>query len=154
MNCTTFQELAFDYLSDDLSADQTESVRAHTIACSSCAATLRSIEENERILTRARVPAAPDRIWDGIQKAILPMSLRAPARPRRFGWVAAAAAILVLVGALLVSLPQSTAGPELEVVDVRGRASETLGGLIPGYEEPGSGTRVAGSILVPGDGGR
>ena len=101
---------------------------------------------------RARVPSAPDTLWPRIEASLWRRSV--PARPRSFGWIAAAAAVLVLVGALVVTLPQSTAGPELEVVDVRGQASETLGGLIPGFEEPQSGTRTAGSILVPGDGGR
>lgn len=154
MDCATFRELAFDYLARDLPRGHADVFEAHFVSCASCAATLRAVEAHEELLSRAGVPAAPDDIWPRIEAVV--STSRPAVRPQRagMGWLAAAAALLLIVCGVLASIPQSTVGPELEVVEVRGEASETLSGFIPGYEEPGAGARVAGTFLAPGGSGK
>ena len=148
MDCTRFGELAFDYLENRLSSLETGDLQAHMGACGKCVATMRAIEENERILTDARVPSAPDTLWPRIQAA-LPPALPVRRRSRAGGLVAAAAIVLVFFG-VVVGLQPATQELDLEVVEVKGEVSQSLSGLIPGFEEPSGGARVAGTLLGPG----
>ena len=147
MNCERFHELAFDYREGRLGDEKAETIKAHMFSCSACAITFRSIENNERILRSAKTPAAPERVGARMEALLRPHPV--PAQTNGFSFVAAAAAILLIIGGLIWAVPGTE--PEIVIVDVKGRASEALGGLIPGYEEPNGGTRLAGTLLEPGN---
>ena len=148
--CREFQGQVFDHLEGALSGAALTGFEAHRSSCAACAAALEGIEANERVLRRAVTPGTPDTIWPRIQAEIT--GRRVTVRPRNRGWIAAAAAVMIAVLGILLSRPG--AGPELEIVEVRGSALNTLGGFIPGFEEPNSGTRVVGVLFTPGERGK
>lgn len=128
MTCAEFREAVFDYLEGGL-RDRAV-FQEHFAACAACASLLRGIEENERILAQARVPAAPADLWPEIARAIsAARPRRAPAR-RWAAW-AAAAAVVVFVLSLFFS-----AQPSLDVViEEVPPSSSALRAFVPSYEE-------------------
>ncbi|MHC4607175.1 MAG: anti-sigma factor family protein [Planctomycetota bacterium] len=144
MDCSGAHERMLDHVAGRLPGDRAGELEEHVHGCPACAEILRGIEANERVLFRAKAPSAPDTIWPRIEAAV--ERRRTPAAPRKLGWLVAAAAVLLVAAAVVLSLPDAPAGPELEIVEVRGEASGVLGGLIPGFEEPNEGTRLAGAM--------
>lgn len=142
MNCGQFQETVFDRIDGSLSSREIREGEDHLASCPSCRELLETIRHQERILTSAEVPPVPPGLWHRVEAGISP-SRRNPAK---WGWAAAAAAVLV-AGLLFL---RSGSAPEWEVVKITNGASETIAGFIPGFEEPETDHRLAGALIPPG----
>ena len=122
MTCETFRDRLFDFLEGASSED----FDAHRAACPRCADLLRGIRRTEALLRSARVPSAPPEIWERVATAV--------ARPRRrfsFAPVAAAAALLLGIGALFGGRP---APPPALKVEFRVATDPALAAFVPRYE--------------------
>jgi AcrR family transcriptional regulator len=145
MSCPEFGDRVFDYLEGSLR--DPAAFRAHLASCASCAESLRGIEENERLLAAARVPAAPADLWPRIAAAIS-RGRPVPLRPPRLAWSAAAAAAALLVAALLFSAGPAAAPPiDLVVREAAPEAGRTLGALVPRYEDVDAATVMAETLF-------
>lgn len=137
MNCSEFRERIFD------------DPRPAGHVCDACADWLRVIERQERVLSAARAPSAPDDLWSRIEGQVRPaIGFRAP----RIGWFAAAAAILVaVVGFALLSGPP---GPvktlEVTVVEAPKDTADALRTVVPTYDDVDTGTAMADAFRPEG----
>ena len=104
MTCERVDELLADWLEGTLDAPAAEAVRLHLGGCARCGAMLASLDQRE--MHAAALPMLePSRdLWTGIEERIVTPVVALAARPsspvvtrRRFGWVAQAAAAVVLV---------------------------------------------------------
>jgi hypothetical protein len=144
MTCSEFRDLAFDYL--DGSLRDRAGFEDHFAACASCAGMLRGFEENERLLSLARVPAAPAELWPRIAAAL---SAGRPVAFRRPWWaaLAAAAAAVLVVFSLFFAAAPAPSGGTLDVVVVD--AGPALKPLVPRYEDVDTGTALADALTSP-----
>jgi anti-sigma factor RsiW len=101
MDCTRAQDLLDDYVDGDLSEAESQKVRDHLKSCAACA---RSEADLHALLHRAaELPVEIDasrELWPGIRDKIAAGSaLPAPTRRSAvaYGWMAAAAVLLVLL---------------------------------------------------------
>jgi hypothetical protein len=136
MTCGEFRERVFDALEG--SGFGGEAVGTHAQACARCGELWRAIRENERVLSRARVPSAPPDLWPRIAGALADRRalLR---RERRAALVAAAAVLLLLIGLIFMpGKPSAPPGLELVVEDAGPDAEVALRALVPLYDDVAS----------------
>ncbi len=105
------------FVDEELSSRASESIRSHVARCSSCKEEVRSLYALRRAVERLRVPRHDDGFWDEQWRAIVAkagapgLRLRrlrtagATARRAIFAGSLAAAAILVVAGAVLITAP-------------------------------------------------
>jgi anti-sigma factor RsiW len=146
MNCDAFTDRVFDYLQGSLRGERAE-FEAHRAACPACAARLDGIRENDRILSAARVPLAPADLWPRIALAI------AEARPIPFrrlriaSFLAAAAALLLVV--TLVSTSREPRAPRLNLIvqDVGPDSPRAFRSMVPRYDDVDAATAMVDTVL-------
>ena len=146
MSCELFRDRILDFLDGSL-ADGA-AFESHRASCPACAALLRGMAENERILSAAAVPKAPADLWTRIARAI-PEGRVLPFKIPRWTGVAAAAAAVLLAVTLAFSGAPTNAGSRLDVVvvDVEPDARSAYRGLVPRYD----GMDEATAMAVPED---
>ncbi len=147
MNCETYRDRVFDVLAGRPVDRPT--FDGHRSSCASCAGLLEGISENERILSGARVPAAPADLWPRIAAALArPVPAR---RPRGLVFAAAAAALLA-AGVVFFSAARAPR-PSLDVaiVDASPDSGRAFTALVPRYEDVDAGLALADTLFRFGD---
>lgn len=137
MNCAEFRERIFD------------DPRPTGHVCAACAEWVRVIERQERVLSAARAPSAPDDLWSRIEGQVRPaIEFRAP----RAGWFAAAAAILLaVVGFILFSAsPEPERTLDVTVVDASKETANALRPVVPTYDDVDTGTAMMDALRPEG----
>ncbi len=116
--------------------DRDDETRGHAAACSSCAASAKSLEIEAELLSKAKVPQAPAELWARIESRI--RNAAVPLRTPPFRWLAAAAALLAAALGifLFTSVPNRRSEPKLDLRIVE--SPQTLPGVVPSYEDLGS----------------
>jgi len=145
MNCQTFSDRVFDFLQGSLREDRA-AFDGHRGSCSSCAARLEGIRENERILSSARVPTAPPDLWPRIASAVA-QGRPIPFRSLRIASLLAAAAALLLA-ITLVATSRPARPPQLNlVVQEVGPDQRTFRSLVPKYDDVDAATAMVDTVL-------
>ena len=145
MNCETFRDQVFDFLAG-APADPA-GFRAHGDACQSCIGLLRGFEENEKVLSGARVPSAPADLWSRIAREL---SAGRPAPVHRPVWAAAAAIAAGVLGVLALFFSGPAASePRLDVVieEVSPDAQSAYRGLVPSYDNVDVATAMVDTLF-------
>jgi predicted anti-sigma-YlaC factor YlaD len=132
MTCETFRDAVFDYLDGTL--QDRAGFRGHLDSCEPCRKLLGSIADQENLLRAARVPEAPADLWPRIA-AQISLGRTAPFRGIRWAAGAAAAAALILVGALLHSGRAEDRGLDVVVREISPDARTAFATLVPRYED-------------------
>lgn len=146
MNCETFSDQVFDFLQGSLREGRAE-FEAHRGSCADCAGRLEGIRENDRILSAARIPTAPADLWPRIASAIAearPMPFR---RLRIASFLAAAAALLLVVTLFATSRAPKTPRLNLIVQDVGPDSPRAFRGLVPRYDDVDAATAMVDTVL-------
>jgi anti-sigma factor RsiW len=144
MNCELFRDRVFDFL--DGSLPDRAPFAAHLASCPACAGVLQGIEANEKALAAARVPLAPPGLWPSIA-ARISGGRTVPFRRARWAAGIAAAASLLVAGALLFSGGPSKPRLDVVVLDVAPEAGRTMGALLPRYEDVDPATAMAETLF-------
>ncbi|HVR85662.1 MAG TPA: hypothetical protein VMU54_15195 [Planctomycetota bacterium] len=146
MNCQAFSDHVFDYLRGGLRGERSH-FDAHRGSCPACAARLEGIRENERILSRARVPTAPPELWPRIAAALAegrPIPSRAL---RAASFLAAAAALLLAVTLFATSRPARSSELNLIVQEVGPESQRAFRSLVPKYDDVDAATAMVDTVL-------
>jgi anti-sigma factor RsiW len=146
MNCDAFTDRVFDYLQGSLREDRA-AFEAHRGACPACAGRLAGIRENDRILSAARVPLAPADLWPRIALAIAearPMPFR---RLRIASFLAAAAALLLVV--TLIATSRAPQAPRLNLIvqEVGPDSPRAFRSMVPRYDDVDAATAMVDTVL-------
>ncbi len=146
MTCDAFTDRVFDYLQGSLREGRA-AFEVHRGACPACAARLDGIRENDRILSVARVPLAPPDLWPRIALAI------AEARPIPFrrlriaSFLAAAAALLLVV--TLVATSRTPKAPRLNLIvqEVGPDSPRAFRSMVPRYDDVDAATAMVDTLM-------
>lgn len=96
LKCKHIQDMAFDYLTGELSADKASAVEAHLAACELCRTEFDAVNHTLKALAEPKTMFAPPDVLDTVKSVIRhtkPCMVRA-----RLGWTAAATVLLLFAG--------------------------------------------------------
>src|SRR5260370_28210097 len=120
------------YHDRELSATESQAVGAHLEECARCRAELEQIRFHASALSRLPLAAAPDAIWEAIERAAdAGAAIQSPIHehPRRLVWRAGVAAVAggVVVTGMATQVPGPAAGPPGDCARVGGGAPQRGG---------------------------
>ena len=96
LKCKHIQDMAFDYLTGELSADKAYAVEAHLAACESCRTEFDAVNRTLKALAEPKTMFAPPDVLDTVKSVVRytkPCMVRA-----RLGWTVAATVLLLFAG--------------------------------------------------------